>query len=126
MPGIDAILFGHAHNEVAQRFVTNKATGRQVLLTEPSRWGQRLSVIDFTLTEERGQWAVTGEVLATLNTNTVAEDPKIVALVKTQHDAMVTYVNSGGGLDRGDCRRPSRRTRTPRSWTTSTRSRPRR
>ncbi len=27
VPGIDAILFGHAHREVPQRFVTNAATG---------------------------------------------------------------------------------------------------
>ena len=50
VPGIDAVLFGHAHNEVAEKFVTNKVTGKQVLLTEPSRWGQRLSVMDFKLT----------------------------------------------------------------------------
>jgi 2',3'-cyclic-nucleotide 2'-phosphodiesterase / 3'-nucleotidase len=94
VPGIDAVLFGHAHNEVAQKFVTNKVTGQQVLLTEPSRWGQRLSVIDFKLTKKHGKWAVTGKSSATLNTNTVAEDPKIVALMKKQHDTTVTYVNT--------------------------------
>ncbi|MGV9771291.1 bifunctional metallophosphatase/5'-nucleotidase [Streptosporangium sp. NPDC003464] len=94
VPGIDAVLFGHAHNEVAQRYVTNKATGRQVLLTEPSKWGQRLSVIDFQLTKQRGRWTVTGKSSTTLNTNTVAEDPKIVALMKEQHDTTVKYVNT--------------------------------
>ncbi|MET8333508.1 5'-nucleotidase C-terminal domain-containing protein [Streptosporangium canum] len=94
VPGVDAVLFGHAHNEVAQKFVTNKATGRQVLLTEPSRWGQRLSVIDFQLTKKRGRWAVTGKSSTTLNTNTVDEDPKIVALMKEQHDTTVKYVNT--------------------------------
>ncbi|MEV4183874.1 5'-nucleotidase C-terminal domain-containing protein [Streptosporangium canum] len=94
VPGVDAVLFGHAHNEVAQKFVTNKATGRQVLLTEPSKWGQRLSVIDFQLTKKRGRWAVTGKSSTTLNTNTVDEDPKIVALMKEQHDTTVKYVNT--------------------------------
>ena len=56
VPGIDAVLFGHAHNEVPEKFVTNKVTGEQVLLTEPGKWGQRLSVVDFTLTESRGRW----------------------------------------------------------------------
>ncbi|MFI7148260.1 bifunctional metallophosphatase/5'-nucleotidase [Nonomuraea sp. NPDC050022] len=93
VPGIDAVLFGHAHNDVAQRFVTNQATGKQVLLTEPSKWGQRLSVIDFQLAKQRGRWTVTGKSSATLNTNTVAEDPKITALLKPQHDATVGYVN---------------------------------
>ncbi|ACZ90281.1 bifunctional metallophosphatase/5'-nucleotidase [Streptosporangium roseum] len=94
VPGVDAVLFGHAHNEVAQKFVTNKATGRQVLLTEPGKWGQRLSVIDFQLTKKRGKWAVTGKSSTTLNTNTVDEDPKIVALMKEQHDTTVKYVNT--------------------------------
>jgi 2',3'-cyclic-nucleotide 2'-phosphodiesterase/3'-nucleotidase len=93
VPGIDAVLFGHAHNEVAQRFVTNKTTGKQVLLTEPGKWGQRLSVIDFQLSKQHGRWAVTGKSSTTLNTNTAAEDPKIVSLLKPQHDATVGYVN---------------------------------
>ncbi|WP_424531273.1 bifunctional metallophosphatase/5'-nucleotidase [Sphaerisporangium viridialbum] len=93
VPGIDAVLFGHAHNDVPQKFVTNKATGKQVLLTEPSKYGQRLSVVDFTLAKERGKWAVTTKSSATINTNTVAEDPKIVALMKGQHDKTVGYVN---------------------------------
>ncbi|WP_182881521.1 bifunctional metallophosphatase/5'-nucleotidase [Microbispora sp. H10949] len=93
VPGVDAVLFGHAHNDVPQRFVTNKATGRQVLLTEPGKWGQRLSVVDFTLAKERGKWTVTGKSSTTLNTNGVAEDPKIVALMKKQHDKTVGYVN---------------------------------
>jgi 2',3'-cyclic-nucleotide 2'-phosphodiesterase/3'-nucleotidase len=93
VPGIDAVLFGHAHNDVPQRLVTNQATGKQVLLTEPSKWGQRLSVIDFQLAKQRGRWTVTGKSSTTLNTNTAAEDPKIVALLKPQHDATVGYVN---------------------------------
>ncbi|MEU7914119.1 5'-nucleotidase C-terminal domain-containing protein [Microbispora bryophytorum] len=93
VPGVDAVLFGHAHNEVPQRFVTNKVTGQQVLLTEPAKWGQRLSVVDFALAKERGKWTVTGKSSTTLNTNTVAEDPKIVALMKEPHDKTVGYVN---------------------------------
>ncbi|MEW1838001.1 5'-nucleotidase C-terminal domain-containing protein [Nonomuraea angiospora] len=93
VPGIDAVLFGHAHNDVPQRFVTNKVTGQQVLLTEPGRWGQRLSKLDFQLTKQHGRWVVTGKSATTINTNTVQEDPKIVQLLKPQHDTTVGYVN---------------------------------
>ncbi|TYB44268.1 bifunctional metallophosphatase/5'-nucleotidase [Actinomadura chibensis] len=93
VPGIDAILFGHAHLDIPERFVTNKATGRTVVMSEPKCWGQRLSVFDLTLTHERGRWKVTGKSATSVNTNTVQEDPELVTLVKKQHDAVVAYVN---------------------------------
>jgi 2',3'-cyclic-nucleotide 2'-phosphodiesterase/3'-nucleotidase len=93
VPGIDAILFGHAHNEVAQRFVTNTATGEQVLLSEPSRWGQRLTRMDFEIGRERGKWKVLSKRSATLNTNTVTEDPDVLRVVRKQHEKTVAYVN---------------------------------
>ncbi|TDD41593.1 bifunctional metallophosphatase/5'-nucleotidase [Nonomuraea terrae] len=93
VPGVDAVLFGHAHNDVPQRFVTNKVTGQQVLLTEPGRWGNRLSTLDFQLTKQRGTWVVTGKSSTTLDTNTVPADPKIVELLQPQHDTTVGYVN---------------------------------
>ncbi|WP_305789411.1 bifunctional metallophosphatase/5'-nucleotidase [Symbioplanes lichenis] len=93
VPGIDAILFGHAHNEVAQRFVTNKKTGAQVLLSEPSKWGQRLTRMDFTLVRSHNRWTIIGKKSATLNTNTVTEDPRVLAAVKAQHTKTVSYIN---------------------------------
>lgn len=93
VPGIDAILFGHAHREVAQRFVTNLATGEQVLLSEPSKWGQRLTRMDFDLTRVKGCWKITAKSAASLNTNTVEADPKVLAVVRKQHEKTVAYVN---------------------------------
>ncbi|RLP89893.1 bifunctional metallophosphatase/5'-nucleotidase [Micromonospora sp. BL4] len=93
VPGIDAILFGHAHNEVVERFVTNERTGAQVLLSEPSKWGQRLTRMDFTLTRERGRWTITKKAATMLNTNTVVEDPKVLAAVRAQHQKTIAYVN---------------------------------
>lgn len=93
VPGIDAILFGHAHAEVAQRFVTNAQTGKQVLLSEPSKWGQRLTRMDFDLQRSHGRWTITAKSSATLNTNTVEADPKVLAAVRSQHTKTVAYVN---------------------------------
>jgi 2',3'-cyclic-nucleotide 2'-phosphodiesterase/3'-nucleotidase len=93
VPGIDAILFGHAHANVPQRFVTNTATGAQVLLSEPSKWGQRLSRMDFTLIREHGRWRITEKKSDLLNTNTVSEDPAVLAAVRAQHAKTVAYVN---------------------------------
>ncbi|GAB7047686.1 5'-nucleotidase C-terminal domain-containing protein [Catenuloplanes indicus JCM 9534] len=93
VPDIDAVLFGHAHVEIAQKFYTNEVTGKQVLTSEPSKWGQRLTRMDFTLTRERGKWAVSQARSATLNTNTVDADPVVLAAVREQHRTTVAYVN---------------------------------
>ena len=97
VPGIDAILAGHEHQEIPERFVTNRQTGDQVLLTEPKNWGQRLSVMDFELTKVRGQWDVTSASSELRNANTVLADPKISALVKDQHQRTIDYVNTAIG-----------------------------
>ncbi|WP_319463980.1 bifunctional metallophosphatase/5'-nucleotidase [Micromonospora sp. RTP1Z1] len=91
--GIDAILFGHAHNEVVQKFVTNAATGAQVLTAEPSKWGQRLTRMDFTVAKVKGRWQVVSKSATMLNTNTVVEDPAVLAAVRGQHAKTVNYVN---------------------------------
>ena len=97
VPGIDAVLVGHAHQEIPERFVTNKTTGEQVLLTEPMNWGMRLSVMDFELTKVRGQWDVTAASSSLLNANTAAADPKISKLVAEQHQRVIDYVNTPVG-----------------------------
>ena len=97
VPGIDAVLVGHAHQEIPQRFVTNKATGEQVLLTEPLNWGMRLSVMDFDLTKVRGQWNVTAASSSLLNANTAKADPEISKLVAEQHQRVIDYVNTPVG-----------------------------
>jgi 2',3'-cyclic-nucleotide 2'-phosphodiesterase/3'-nucleotidase len=93
VPGIDAILFGHAHQEVPQRFVTNRVTGARVLLCEPSYWGQRLARIDLSLVTDGTGWRVADARSGLLNTNTVAEDPAVLAAVRAQHTRTVDYVN---------------------------------
>ncbi|MFD5157451.1 bifunctional metallophosphatase/5'-nucleotidase [Streptomyces hawaiiensis] len=93
VPGIDAILVGHAHTEIPEYFVTNKATGQQVLLSEPLKWGQRLTVFDFELVWEKGCWKVEKVGAKVLNSNAVEEDPKIVGLLSDEHEKVVAYVN---------------------------------
>lgn len=94
VPGIDAILVGHAHQEIPERVVTNTATGRPVVLSEPLRWGMRLSVFDVDLTFHRGKWGVDGVDAQVLNANAVPEDPEIVNLLADEHATVVDYVNS--------------------------------
>ncbi|MFI6036938.1 bifunctional metallophosphatase/5'-nucleotidase [Streptomyces sp. NPDC051315] len=93
VPGIDAILVGHAHTEIPEYFVTNKETGKQVVLSEPLKWGQRLTLFDFELVWGKGRWSVDSVGARVLNSNTVEEDPEIVKLLGDEHEKVVAYVN---------------------------------
>ncbi|MFI6872084.1 bifunctional metallophosphatase/5'-nucleotidase [Streptomyces sp. NPDC050400] len=93
VPGIDAILVGHAHVEIAQQLVTNERTGRQVVLAEPLCYAERLALFDFELEWDKGRWTVTSASSKLLNSNSVADDPKITKLLADQHALVVTYVN---------------------------------
>ena len=93
VPGIDAILVGHAHVEIPELKVTNKKTGKTVVLSEPLECGQRLSLFDFELVFEKGRWSVESVAATVPNSNSVAEDPRITRLLKDEHDVVVAYVN---------------------------------
>ncbi|PVE05347.1 5'-nucleotidase C-terminal domain-containing protein [Streptomyces scopuliridis] len=93
VPGIDAILVGHAHAEIPERRVVNKKTGKDVVLSEPLKWGQRLTLFDFDLVWERGSWTVEKVGSQVLNSNTVPEDKKITGLLSDEHRKVVAYVN---------------------------------
>ncbi|MCG7523312.1 5'-nucleotidase C-terminal domain-containing protein [Streptomyces sp. OfavH-34-F] len=93
VPGIDAILVGHAHQEIPEYFVENEETGKRVVLSEPLKWGQRLTLFDFDVVWEKGRWVVERAGSRVLNSNTVAEDPKITKLLADEHRKVVAYVN---------------------------------
>ncbi|MCQ9136522.1 bifunctional metallophosphatase/5'-nucleotidase [Streptomyces hilarionis] len=93
VPDIDAILVGHAHVEIPELRVTNAKTGRAVVLSEPLAFAERLSVFDVSLVFEKGRWAVESVSSKVLNSNTVADDPKITKLLSDEHAKVVKYVN---------------------------------
>jgi len=94
VPGIDAILVGHAHKEIPQRWVTNEKTGKQVLLTEPLMWAMRLSVITIELERASGGWKVASLSSQLLDASTVDADPAVVGALGKQHQTVVDYVNA--------------------------------
>ncbi|TLS40940.1 twin-arginine translocation signal domain-containing protein [Streptomyces montanus] len=93
VPGIDAILVGHAHVEIPELKVTNEKTGKTVVLSEPLAYAERLSLFDFELVFEKGKWTVESVAASVRNSNSVADDPRITRLLKDEHDVVVAYVN---------------------------------
>ncbi|MFF0850335.1 bifunctional metallophosphatase/5'-nucleotidase [Streptomyces sp. NPDC003280] len=93
VPGIDAILVGHAHLEIPELKVVNEKSGRTVVLSEPLCYAERLSVFDIELVFGKGRWEVESVSASLRDSKTVADDPRITRLLKDEHDKVVAYVN---------------------------------
>lgn len=93
VPGIDAILVGHAHEEIAELRVTNEETGREVVLSEPLCYAERLTLFDIELAFERGRWRVESVSASLRDSATVEDDPRITRLLTDEHEKVVAYVN---------------------------------
>ena len=74
VPGIDAILTGHTH----QPIVTEH---KGVPILQASCWGKALGVLDLTLHEDKGRWAVTARQAQLLKPeDTTVLDPEALSL----------------------------------------------
>ncbi|MBT3163641.1 5'-nucleotidase C-terminal domain-containing protein [Streptomyces sp. Vc74B-19] len=93
VPGIDAILVGHAHAEIAELRVVNEKTGKEVVLSEPLCYAERLTLFDVELTFERGRWQVESVKASLRDAASVEDDPRITRLLGDEHAQVVAYVN---------------------------------
>ncbi|WP_189703116.1 bifunctional metallophosphatase/5'-nucleotidase [Streptomyces anandii] len=93
VPGIDAILVGHAHLEIPELRVVNEKTGKTVVLSEPLCYAERLSLFDIELVFAKGRWEVESVAASLRNSNSVADDPRITRLLTDEHKKVVAYVN---------------------------------
>ncbi|MEU6316352.1 5'-nucleotidase C-terminal domain-containing protein [Streptomyces sp. NPDC047009] len=93
VPGIDAILVGHAHLEIPELKVVNEQTRKTVVLSEPLCYAERLTLFDIELVFVKGKWEVESVAASLRNSNTVADDPKITKLLTDEHAKVVQYVN---------------------------------
>ena len=115
VPGIDALLLGHAHllfpnpTSTAAQFNlpgVDKAKGTVfgVPAVMAGLWGKHLGVIDLRLRHDGRRWQVERErtVVETRATQAadksfVAADPAVMALVRDTHDATIRYVRTPVG-----------------------------
>ncbi|GGZ68986.1 bifunctional metallophosphatase/5'-nucleotidase [Streptomyces echinoruber] len=93
VPGIDAILVGHAHVEIPELKVVNERTGRTVVLSEPLCFAERLTLFDIELVLRGGRWEVESVSASLRDARTVADDPRITRLLSDEHAKVVAYVN---------------------------------
>jgi 2',3'-cyclic-nucleotide 2'-phosphodiesterase / 3'-nucleotidase len=106
VPGIDAILFGHAHAEFPSAAFASypkvdaaRGTINGVAAVMPGRWGDHLGVIDLTLDNSSGQWAIKTSQSSirpifdkVAKKATVEADPMVEAAIATEHADTLAYV----------------------------------
>ncbi|MGB0865740.1 MAG: bifunctional 2',3'-cyclic-nucleotide 2'-phosphodiesterase/3'-nucleotidase [Granulosicoccaceae bacterium] len=111
--GIDAVLFGHAHQPFpSEKFADipgadiEAGTLNGVPSVMPGFWGSHLGVVDLKLQVEDGEWEVisgTGSLRAIYKRDgrkkipLVEADASINAAVKAEHQATIIYMNEGVG-----------------------------
>jgi 2',3'-cyclic-nucleotide 2'-phosphodiesterase/3'-nucleotidase len=88
VPGIDAIVFGHSHQQMAGDRVGD------VLLVQPKNWGMSLARLDFTLDNSSGRWRVVSKSsrLLPVRADTPA-DPEILALARPYHELAERFLD---------------------------------
>ncbi|MDP2999494.1 MAG: 5'-nucleotidase C-terminal domain-containing protein [Bryobacterales bacterium] len=89
VPGIDAIVFGHSHQQVAGQRIG------EVLLMQPKNWGISLGRMDFDLERQGGGWKIAGKSsrLIPVTAQTQA-DAELLRLARPYHEAAERYLNT--------------------------------
>ncbi|WP_421532072.1 bifunctional 2',3'-cyclic-nucleotide 2'-phosphodiesterase/3'-nucleotidase [Lelliottia amnigena] len=107
VPGVDAILFGHAHAVFPGKDFASikgadieKGTLNGVPSVMPGMWGDHLGVVDLVLNNDAGKWQVTQSKAearpiydATAKKSLAAEDKNLVNVLKHDHDATREFVS---------------------------------
>jgi len=87
--GIDAIVFGHSHQQVAGQRIGD------VLLMQPKNWGISLGRIDFELERQGSGWKIAGKSsrLIPVTADTQA-DAEVLRLARPYHEVAERYLNT--------------------------------
>ncbi|SFN04418.1 2',3'-cyclic-nucleotide 2'-phosphodiesterase / 3'-nucleotidase [Izhakiella capsodis] len=115
VPGIDAIMFGHAHKVFPGKEFAEiegadivKGTLNGVPAVMPGMWGDHLGVIDLVLELKDGKWQVTsGKAQARpiydpiAKKSLAAEDPALVKVMADDHNATRKFVSQPLGKSSG-------------------------
>ncbi|UGS42359.1 bifunctional 2',3'-cyclic-nucleotide 2'-phosphodiesterase/3'-nucleotidase [Pseudocitrobacter corydidari] len=107
VPGVDAIMFGHAHAVFPGKDFADikgvdldKGTLNGVPAVMPGMWGDHLGVVDLVLNNDSGKWQVTSSKAqarpiydTAAKKSLAAEDSKLVEILKADHDATREFVS---------------------------------
>ncbi len=116
VPGIDAIMFGHAHAVFPSKDFANikgadidKGLLNGVPAVMPGQWGDHLGIVDLQLNNDGGNWKVTAAkaqarpVYDKENKRSLAvEDPALVKVLEEDHNGTREFVSKPIGKSDGN------------------------
>jgi 2',3'-cyclic-nucleotide 2'-phosphodiesterase/3'-nucleotidase len=90
VPGVDAIVFGHTHQELAELRING------VLLAQPKNWGMSLAELDFDLdSKPGGGWTVASKSSHLIPvTPQTAADEDLLRIALPYHEMTERYLNT--------------------------------
>ena len=93
VPGIDVMVIGHTHRDEPEQWVTCRATGRPVLLTQPRAHAAGLTETAIEAEHDGDSWRI--EVLGATPHRARGEvpDPRVLDTVAEAHEATRAHVN---------------------------------
>ncbi len=87
VPGIDLIVFGHSHQELADTVINGTR------LLQPKNWATSVGVAHLVLERTAGNWRVSRSRATTVQSAGHAEQAAVVSAVARAHKATLGYVN---------------------------------
>lgn len=88
VPGIDFVLFGHSHREVADTVING------VLLVQPKNWATSVAIAHLGLEREGGKWHVAAKRSSLVQVTGHAEDSTVVAATAAAHRETIAWVTA--------------------------------
>lgn len=88
IPGIDLIVFGHSHREVADTVIGG------VMLVQPRNWARSVAVAELTLRREGADWTVAERRGRTIPTAGRAQSAAVLAATESMHRETIRHVTS--------------------------------
>ncbi len=89
VPGIDVIIYGHTHRELASKTVNG------VLLVQPKNWAQSVAQVELRLAREGSGWKLTDKQSRVVPMGaSIAPDEKILALTRAAQERTEDYLNT--------------------------------
>lgn len=88
VPGIDLIVYGHTHKEMADTVING------VLLMQPRNWATSLAVADLRFERRNGRWGVVYKRSRIIQAVHHRENSQVLAVAEEGHRVAVRYANT--------------------------------